>query len=937
MATRRTEYGQAVLNPDQHAKAKRIFLAACAVPPQERDELVGRLCAGDSALRAEVDRLLSHHHTEEGTLGISAFIPRRSPIEGTDAEAPVEINGIRQLSPGVVVSDRYRIIERLGEGGMGVVFRADDLQLGQVVALKFIHPDIASHPTLRSRFESEVKLSREISHPNIARVHDIGEFMGAPFITMEFVDGEDIGSLIRRAGRVSNDRALEIARQLFAGLSAAHINGIIHRDLKPANVMVDSGGEVKIMDFGLAALRGTVSHEEIKAGTPRYMAPEQLEGVAVDELSDIYSAGLVLYELATGQRPNATPTNVTTQRDSHSSQVVSPSRLASDIDPNFEDVIIACLQANPARRPQSALAAAAALPGSNMIAAAISAGRVPSRDLLAASSTQQLTDLRMVRGITALTAFIALVAFGFGLDMHPFSTGGPMRSPDAIKDRAQRILGAANQSVDDTRLHFSFVDGGSLSQSDEVFQNAKNGLDFRISSDSAVVARVSDRVPASQSVHSDLLSIITPSPRPVARELGPTFENKIFFDSAGRLLSMRWQSISSSILDANNEPDVPSLFDTAGLRLQNFVTCEPIGNPLVQFDRQIAFRCAQNEREASTPDRVEIAFNGPRVVSFAAIYQTEVNRPVEAEPSSRAVFLRLARTILLVVLIIVAIPIAWRRTGGQGDVRGALRLATGIFAISMLSELLGMTGGSSPVLFLEELAVRTLVALSSAALLALFYFALEASLRRSQPHTLAGWCRVLNGRINDRVVARDVLVGCLIGVFWAALAFFDRRSITGDFFLGSTLGINWNYLVSIRHGIVGVIEIVRLSFYTSMSFLLIVVISIRIAPSNKRLSTLIAFMIGCIFVAPFTANAYWALTISAIGGVGVALYALLRWGLVTLVVAIAVNKLLVTFPLTLTSNLWYFDFTLLVGLLILGLIAWAHYYATLRLSVDRVN
>jgi len=168
---------------------------------------------------------------------------------------------------------------------------------------------------------------------------------------------------------------------------------------------------------------------------------------------------------------------------------------------------------------------------------------------------------------------------------------------------------------------------------------------------------------------------------------------------------------------------------------------------------------------------------------------------------------------------------------------------------------------------------------------------------------------------------------------------FDERAFDATYETGVT-GLPFTTDVDIAaamHGIVGVIEIVRLSFYTSMSFLLIVVISIRIAPSNKRLSTLIAFMIGCIFVAPFTANAYWALTISAIGGVGVALYALLRWGLVTLVVAIAVNKLLVTFPLTLTSNLWYFDFTLLVGLLILGLIAWAHYYATLRLSVDRVN
>jgi serine/threonine protein kinase len=207
------------------------------------------------------------------------------PAPAVDAGAPMIASPVGRLissdsipvggfTPGMVLADRYRIIGLLGRGGMGEVYRADDLKLGQPVALKFLPKALADDPVRRERFYAEVRIARQVSHPNICRVYDIGELDGRHFLTMEFVDGEDLASLLKRIGNLHGTKALDIARQLCAGLAAAHDKGVLHRDLKPANVMIDGRGRVRITDFGLAVAAGDEVPSGDASGTPAYMAPE---------------------------------------------------------------------------------------------------------------------------------------------------------------------------------------------------------------------------------------------------------------------------------------------------------------------------------------------------------------------------------------------------------------------------------------------------------------------------------------------------------------------------------------------------------------------------------------------------------------------------------------------------------------------------------------
>ena len=176
--------------------------------------------------------------------------------------------------PGVVLSNRYRIVAPLGSGGMGEVYRADDMKLGQPVALKFLPASLSDDADRRQRLLDEVRLARQVSHPNVCRVWDVGEVDGYDFLAMEYVDGEDLASLLRRIGRLPEERAVRMARELCAGLAAAHREGILHRDLKPANVMVDGRGRVKLADFGLAAAAADLEGTDVRSGTPAYMSPE---------------------------------------------------------------------------------------------------------------------------------------------------------------------------------------------------------------------------------------------------------------------------------------------------------------------------------------------------------------------------------------------------------------------------------------------------------------------------------------------------------------------------------------------------------------------------------------------------------------------------------------------------------------------------------------
>src|ERR1044072_623840 len=185
---------------------------------------------------------------------------------------------------------------------MGEVHRADDLKLRQPVALKFLPEALSADGASLARFYQEVSVARQVSHRHVCRVYDVGEAEGFHFISMEYVRGEALSSLLKRIGRLPEDKAVETARQLCAGLAAVPHTGVLHRDLKPANVMLDERGDVRITDFGIAALAGDVRGAEAMAGTPAYMSPEQLAAKELTTRSDLYSLGLVLYELFTGKQ-----------------------------------------------------------------------------------------------------------------------------------------------------------------------------------------------------------------------------------------------------------------------------------------------------------------------------------------------------------------------------------------------------------------------------------------------------------------------------------------------------------------------------------------------------------------------------------------------------------------------------------------------------------
>ena len=310
-----------------------------------------------------------------------------------------------RFAPGTILAERYRILGALGAGGMGEVYRATDLKLNQPVALKFLHESTSSNPRLLERFHGEVRIARQVSHPNVCRVYDIGEVNGSAFISMEYVDGEDLASLLRRIGRLPYDKAVEIARKLCAGLAAAHAKGVLHRDLKPPNVMIDGRGQVLIMDFGLAALADQLHGAEIRNGTPAYMAPEQLAGNEVTERSDIYALGLVLYEIFTGQRAFKT-----TDR----SEVPSAVSVVKDLDPAIERVIARCLNPDPAKRPASAAALARMLPGGDPLAEALAAGETPSPEMVAASDDTGSLSVRMAVVCMALTVAGLIVSLLLG-------------------------------------------------------------------------------------------------------------------------------------------------------------------------------------------------------------------------------------------------------------------------------------------------------------------------------------------------------------------------------------------------------------------------------------------------------------------------------------------------------------------------------------------
>src|SRR3954465_14219849 len=385
--------------------------------------------------------------------------------DGTLETAGPPAHGHR-FAPGSIIAGRYRVVALLGRGGMGEVYRAEDLTLDQPVALKFLSAGVAGDDSRLAQFHNQLRTAPQVSHKTVVRLYDLGDADGRRFLTMEYVDGEDLASLLRRIGRFPQDKAIAVARQLCAGVAAAHERGVIHRDLKPANVMLDGDGNVRITDFGIATAAADVG--AAVAGTPQYMAPELLAGKAASAKSDIYALGLILFEIFTGRRAFDAKTISDLKQLHDTGAIVTPSAIVRDLDPAVERVILRCLAREPEQRPASALTIAVALPGGDPLraapppagrprpggdplAAALAAGETPSPEMLVAAG--ETDALPIARGAMLIAALIVSIVVHASLT--PFSSIAahvPLEKPPAVlADRAQQILadfGYGEQPVD---------------------------------------------------------------------------------------------------------------------------------------------------------------------------------------------------------------------------------------------------------------------------------------------------------------------------------------------------------------------------------------------------------------------------------------------------------------------------------------------------------
>jgi serine/threonine protein kinase len=462
------------------------------------------------------------------------------------------------FTPGMVLAGRYRIIGLIGRGGMGEVYRADDLKLGQPVALKFLPKALADDAVRRERLFAEVRIARQVSHPNICRVYDIGEIEGRHFLTMEYIDGEDLASLLKRIGSLHGAKALDVARQLCLGLAAAHDKGVLHRDLKPANVMIDGRGHVRITDFGLAVAAGEEILEGNVSGTPPYMAPEQFAGKGASVRSDIYALGLIFYEVFTGRRAFDAQTMAELRQKKETSSPTAPSEIARDIDPIVERVILRCIEKDPRQRLASSEQVAVALPGGDPLTAAVAAGETPSPEMVAASGSKE--GLRPAVAWAILTLIIvgltAALAMKDRISVYrriPFD-----KRPEDLVESSHEILKKLGFSERYEYSAYGFTENLDLVK---YTQNSHKAADLWKKLDAKAVLFWYRQSP--RSLNPGLMVGRTDPDNPPLRCPG---EVLVVLDSEGRLVSLRSvPSQAQARIETIPSPNWSLLFTEAGL------------------------------------------------------------------------------------------------------------------------------------------------------------------------------------------------------------------------------------------------------------------------------------------------------------------------------------------------------------------------------------
>jgi serine/threonine protein kinase len=801
------------------------------------------------------------------------------------------------FTPGTILADRYRIIGLLGRGGMGEVYRADDLKLGQPVALKFLPPKLADDPVRRERFFAEVRITRQLSHPNICRVYDIAEIDGRHFLSMEFIDGEDLASLLKRIGHLTNEKALDIARQLAAGLAAAHERGVLHRDLKPANIMLDGHGRVRITDFGLAiAVEDETQAAEI-AGTPAYMAPEQLAGKGATVRSDMYSLGLVLYEIYTGKKAFAANTLAELRQQKEMNTPRAISELREGMDPVVERLIRRCMERDPNARPASVAQLALALPGGDPLAAALAAGETPSPEMVAASGSKEGLRPAIAWGLLVFIIVGTLVTIWMIDQVSLHRRISFEMPPDVLVARSREIIKKAGYSEKFADSAYGFVANSDLlnyiKASDKTANRWKN-LDAK-----AILFWYR------QSPRPLEVAISTSRPRVTSDNPPLQFSDEVLvtLDTEGRLVSLR--AVPPQVrLSAGTVPasDWTPFFAEAGLNISQWTPVAVQWNPLSYADATAAWQSPLLNRPGIFV-RIEAAALQGKVVRFESIYPW--NRTAQMEPVQQSMGERIGLGVTIVVFFVVPLAggLFFARRNlqlGRGDRRNATRLAVLSIGLIILLWILG----SHHVLTSWEMEIFVLsvgLSLLIGGCLWILYIAIEPFVRRRWPQILVSWTRLLSGDWRDPRVARDALTGCAGGVF--LLTLFQLRALIPQW-LGypKSAPFTFDFATSGSSFISSILGQLHTAILLSLGLLCLLFL-LRVLLRNER----VAFVVWVLFI-PLVSMLFpngWIVGIVNMVVFALLLFLLMRFGLVALALAFFTLLLRATTPITFDASAWY--------------------------------